>query len=105
MPPQSRIEQAVKDTVHFKFELFIADNAANSVQAVANLRAICKAHLPERYEIELVDVFAEPRRALEERIFMTPTLIIVQPGPSRRLVGNLRETAIVLHTLGLEATG
>lgn len=90
------------EIVRYKFQLFIADNAANSVQAVANLRAICKTHLPDRHDIEVVDVFAQPKRALAEKIFMTPTLIILQPGPTRRLVGNLSQTATVLHALGLE---
>lgn len=90
------------EEARFMFQLFVADNAANSVKAVANLRAICKAHLPGRHEIEIVDVFAQPKRALTERIFMTPTLIVCHPGPIRRLVGNLSETATVLQTLGLE---
>ena len=93
----------MKDAVRFVFQLFVADNAANSVQALANLRAICKTHLPQRHEIEVVDVFAHPHRALTEKIFMTPTLIVVQPGPARRLVGNLSETTTVLRTLGLES--
>ncbi|MBB1473825.1 MULTISPECIES: circadian clock KaiB family protein [unclassified Luteimonas] len=92
------------DTAHFKFQLFVAENAANSVQALANLRAICRAHLPGRHEIEVVDVFVQPTRALAERIFMTPTLVILQPGAVRRVVGNLSETATVLQTLGLESS-
>jgi circadian clock protein KaiB len=99
----TRNEAAMKENVRFEFRLFIADNAANSVQAVANLRAICKAHLPNMHQIEVIDVFAEPNRALSEKIFMTPTLIIMEPGPTRRLVGNLSETATVLQMLGLEA--
>jgi circadian clock protein KaiB len=92
----------MKDTVRFKFQIYVADNATNSVQAVANLRAICKAHLPEQHEIEVVDVFAQPKRALVEKIFMTPTLVVVEPLPARRLVGNLSETHLVLQTLGLD---
>ncbi len=93
----------MKENVHFKFQLFVADTAVNSVQAVANLRAICREHLPESHEIEIIDVFAQPARALAEKIFMTPTLIILQPLPPRRLVGNLSETALVLRTMGLES--
>lgn len=92
----------MKQTVHFQFQLFVADNAANSVQAAANLRAICKAYLPGMHEIEVIDVFAQPERTLDERVFMTPTLIVLRPRPIRRLVGNLSDTATVLHTLGLE---
>lgn len=92
----------MRDTVQYIFKLFVADNAANSVQALANLRAICKSHLPHRHQIEVVDVFAQPERALSENIFMTPTLVMVHPGPTRRLVGNLSHTATVLLTLGIE---
>lgn len=86
----------------FRLQIFVAENAANSVQAIANLRAICKTHLPERHEIEVINVFAQPQRALAEKILMTPTLVILEPGPTRRLVGNLSETAVVLRTLGIE---
>jgi circadian clock protein KaiB len=93
----------MKDTVRYSLQLFVADQAANSVLALANLRAICKAHLRDAHEIEVVDVFAQPERALSQKIFMTPTLVIVEPAPLRRLVGNLSETDVVLHALGLES--
>ena len=41
----------------FKFCLYVAGDAPNSAQAIANLAAFCQAHLPDRYEIEVVDVF------------------------------------------------
>jgi circadian clock protein KaiB len=92
----------MKDSVCFKFELYVAAQASNSAQAVANLRQICRTHLPRRHEIEVVDVFEQPARALAKKIFMTPTLVLVSPDPVRRLVGNLSDTPVVLQTLGLE---
>jgi len=94
----------MKDDVRFRFRIFVAENAVNSVLAVANLRAICKAHLPDQHEIEVVDVFNHPQRALAEKIIMTPTLVILEPAPVRRIVGNLSETPLVLNTLGLGST-
>jgi circadian clock protein KaiB len=85
-----------------KFRLYIAGDAQNSAQAIANLAAICRAHLPDRHEIELVDVFLEPKRALADGILMTPTLIKLTPAPVRRIVGTLSQLAPVLHALGLE---
>ncbi|MFA7281983.1 MAG: circadian clock KaiB family protein [Sterolibacterium sp.] len=85
----------------FKFCLYVADDAPNSVQAIANLAAFCKAHLPDRYEIEIVDVYREPKRALTEGIFMTPTLVVLTPPPVRRIVGTLSHTQTVLLALGL----
>lgn len=50
----------------FRFDLYVAGEAPNSTQAVANLAAFCRAHLADRHEIEIIDVFREPKRALAE---------------------------------------
>ncbi|MDD5333234.1 MAG: circadian clock KaiB family protein [Rhodoferax sp.] len=56
-----------------------------------------------RYEIEVVDVFRQPQRALADAVFMTPTLIKLAPLPQRAIVGTLSQTQTVLQALGLEA--
>jgi circadian clock protein KaiB len=86
----------------FKFRLFIAAGTHNSAQAVTNLNAICRAHLAGRYEIEIVDVFREPQRALADGIRMTPTLIQLAPPPVRRIVGTLSQTQRLMESIGLE---
>jgi circadian clock protein KaiB len=90
-------------TAVFKFRLYIAGNALNSNKAAANLAALCETHLAGRHEIEVVDVFREPKRALADAIFMTPTLIKLAPAPVRRIVGTLGQTQSVLQALGLES--
>ena len=85
-----------------KFRLYVANGAPNSRQARANLLALCSDHLPDRHEIEVVDVFQEPQRALQDGIFMTPTLIRVAPLPVRRIVGTLSQLPLVLQALELE---
>ena len=86
----------------FKFQLYVAGDAPNSAHAIDNLAAFCQAHLPDRYEIEIVDVFREPKRVLAEGIFMTPTLIVLTPPPVRRIVGTLSHAQTVLLALGLK---
>lgn len=85
----------------FRFLLYVADSTQNSVQAIANLKAICAAHLPGRHDIEIVDVLKEPERALADRIFMTPMLVRLDPEPECRIVGTLNQQAEVLLALGL----
>jgi len=85
----------------FKFQLYVAGDAPNSTQAIANLGAFCRANLSDRYEIEVVDVFRDPKRALAESIFMTPTLVVLTPPPRRRIVGTLSQTQTLLLALGL----
>jgi circadian clock protein KaiB len=93
----------MKSSPQFRFRLYVAGDAQNSVQAIANLGAICREFLPERHQIEIVDVFREPKRALAEGIFLTPTLVKYAPYPLRRIVGTLSHTAPVLSALGLES--
>ncbi len=85
----------------FKFRLYIAGDASNSVAARTNLHAICAKHLPGRYDIEIVDVYTVPDRALDEGIFLTPTLVKLFPPPIRQIVGSLADEESVLHTIGV----
>lgn len=86
----------------FRFRLYVAGDAQNSAQAVANLNALCRVRLPDHFAIEIVDVFKEPKRALADGIFMTPTLVKVAPTPARRIVGTLSETQTLMDALGLQ---
>jgi len=85
----------------YRFRLYVAGDAQNSVQAVANLNALCREHLPNRHTIEIVDVFRQPERALTDSIFMTPTLVKLGPLPVQRIIGTLNQTQPVLDALGL----
>ena len=80
----------------FKFRLYVAGDAPNSAQAIANLAAFCREHLPDRHQIEVVDVFRQPQRALADSIFMTPTVVVLAPPPVRRIVGTLGHTLTML---------
>jgi len=81
--------------------LYIANNAPNSIQAVANLEAICKEHLKDAYKLEVVDVLEYPQRALEDGVLVTPSLAKVSPTPVTRVIGNLSDKASVLRALGI----
>ena len=85
----------------FKLRLYIAGDTQNSSEARANLAALCRTYLPNRHDIEIVDVFRNPARALGDGIFLTPTLVKVSPAPGRKIVGTLSEAQRVLQALGL----
>lgn len=88
----------------FSFRLYVAGDARNSAHAVSNLCALCREYLPGRHTIEVVDVFREPKRALADAIFMTPTLIILTPGPGPvRIVGSLSQKQPLMQALGLDS--
>jgi circadian clock protein KaiB len=86
----------------FVFRLYIVDEGPSSARAIANLSAICKNHLPDNHQIEIVDLLQYPRRVLSDHILATPTLIKLSPAPVRKIIGDLGEEAKVLLALGLQ---
>lgn len=85
-----------------RFRLYVGDETLNTILAVSNLTALCRQYLPDRHEIEVVNVFKEPNRALNDHIYMTPVLIRLAPTPVRRIVGTLSQPETVLRALGLD---
>jgi len=93
-----------KSKAKFNFRLYVAGDAQNSTQAVVNLTAFCRAYLRDQHTIEVVNVFKEPKRALADGIFMTPTLVKLSPAPApRRIVGTLSLALPMMEALGLAA--
>jgi circadian clock protein KaiB len=90
-------------TDRFKFRLYIAGDTQNSAQALSNLRSLCNSNLAGRHEIEIVDVFRNPKRALADGILMTPTLIRLAPLPLLRIVGTLSQPEPLLLILRIES--
>jgi circadian clock protein KaiB len=82
--------------------LYIVGGAPNSVQAIANLEAICQEYLKDGYKLEVVDILEQPRRALTEGVLVTPSLAKLSPRPAANVVGNLSDKNKVVLALGLK---
>jgi diguanylate cyclase (GGDEF)-like protein len=89
-------ENIVSSGARYSFRLYVAGDAPNSALARKNLYALCNEQLAGRHNIEVVDVYQEPERALTDRIFMTPALLKLAPAPARVMVGALSHTQAVL---------
>ena len=86
----------------FYFRLYVAGQGPNSIQAIANLRSLCREHLPGRHKIHILDILRYPNRALNDHVLLTPTLVKLLPRPIGRVVGNLSDTKTVMLACGLE---
>lgn len=82
--------------------LYVVGGAPNSVQAMANLEAICQRQSKGSCQLEVVDVLEQPLRALADGVIVTPSLIKLSPLPAAQIVGNLSDKNKVLLALGLE---
>jgi len=81
--------------------LYVANNAPNSLLAVANLAAICQEFLKDNFKLEIIDVLETPLRALADGILVTPSLTKLSPSPAAKIVGNLSDKSSVMRALGI----
>jgi circadian clock protein KaiB len=80
--------------------VYVTDNSPKSQRAIENLRRACEEYLAGRYQIEIVDVLKDPRRAAADQILAAPTVVRRLPAPIRKLVGDLSDSDRLL--IGLE---
>ena len=83
-----------------RLRLYVAGSAPNSLRAIKNVTAISEAHFGGAYHLEIVDMIAQPERALADAVIVTPTLLKPEPAPTQRIVGNLSDADRVLLLLG-----
>lgn len=87
----------------WQLRLYVAGGSPRSVRAFTNLKTLCEEHLAGRYEIEVVDLVADPSLAKGDGIVAIPTLVRRLPAPLRKLIGDLSNTERVLVNLRLPA--
>jgi len=93
---------AAEFTTVVVLRLYVAGGAPNSMQAIANLEAICAEYLKDGHRLEVVDVLQNPRRAMAEGVLVTPSLNKLSPQPAAQVIGNLSDKTRVLLALGLK---
>lgn len=102
--PDKKIErretQAVENT--YSLLLFVAGDEINSRLARQTLEEICTEHLEGRCDIEIVDVLVDYRPAMQEKIIVTPALIVRGPVPRTVIFGNLSDRRKVMQALRIE---
>ncbi len=85
----------------WNLRLYVAGQSPRSLQAIANLKAMCEEHLAGHYEIEIVDLVEDPALAKSDDIVAIPTLVRRLPAPLRKIIGDLSNKERVLVGLQL----
>lgn len=80
--------------------LYVTGSSGRSLKAIQNLKKICDEHFPDQYELEVIDIYKDPKAARDEQIIAAPTLVKQLPTPLRKFVGDLSNTKKIL--LGLD---
>src|ERR1044072_3123206 len=98
-------EEAIKESAlkraKYILRLYVTGSTGRSLKAVYNLRKICEEHLPDDYELEVIDIYKDPEAAREAQIVAAPTLVRRLPLPIRKVVGDLSNTQKILVGLDI----
>jgi len=82
-------------------KLYLSGRTPETDRTIEQLRSIL-ATRDFHYDLEIIDVLADPQRAAADDILATPTLVRELPHPLRRLIGDLGDTQGVLVGLEIE---
>jgi len=83
----------------------VAGATARSQQAVLRVRQLYETELRDICELEVVDIYQQPKLARDNQIVATPTLVKEFPRPVRRFIGNLLNTTGLFAELDLTTKG
>jgi circadian clock protein KaiB len=86
-----------------ELRLYVAGCSPRSARAIADFQRLCRDILTGQCDVEIIDIYQQPELAVQAQIVAVPTLVKSAPGPLRRLIGSLAETAEVLKSLELSA--
>lgn len=64
-----------------------------SARAVVNLRRFLEAHFEGKHSLEILELSANAAQARRDQIIASPTLLLLNETPPRRLIGDLSNEA------------
>lgn len=99
--PEMGTEREAHARTRLGLRLYVAGSAPNSMRAHANLLALLDRAGKTDFDLEIVDCFREPQRALRDGVLVTPTLLKLEPAPRASVIGTLSDARQVALTLGL----
>lgn len=94
---------ATQDREKYLLRLYITGMTPKSTRAIANVKDLCKKYLAGRYDLEVIDIYQEPKLARGEQIIAVPTLVKKLPLPLRRLIGDMSDTERFLVGIDLKS--
>ena len=85
--------------------LYIAGNSPSSRRAEQNLNQLRTLIKADGWQVEVIDVLANPDLAEKASVLATPTLCYEHSGRPRRVIGDLSDAKRVLTFLGILSKG
>jgi len=91
-----------RDKAKYVLRLYVTGMTPKSTRAIANVQQLCDKYLEGCYELEVIDIYQQPKLARGEQIIATPTLIRKLPLPLRKFIGDMSDTERFLVGIDLK---
>jgi circadian clock protein KaiB len=85
----------------YVLRLYVAGMTPQSSQAIQNITRLCEENLKGRYDLQIIDIYQQPKLAKGEQIIAAPTLIKKLPLPLRKFIGSMADEERMLVGLDL----
>jgi circadian clock protein KaiB len=86
----------------YRLTLYVSGTSQLSLRAIAGAKAFCEHVLPGHYDLTVLDLETHAPSATADGVMATPTLVLNEPPPSRRIIGDLSSVGSITRALGLE---
>lgn len=74
------------------FKIYVAGLSSRNEQLISLYNQVCSEKLKSKiYQVEVIDILADPIEAERKKILATPTVIRERPGPEKRAIGDLKD--------------
>jgi circadian clock protein KaiB len=94
-------DEAKPSKQKYVLRLYVAGMTSKSREAVKNITKFCQEHLEGRYDLQVIDIYQQPKLAKGEQIIAAPTLIKKLPLPLRKFIGSMASEEKILIGLDL----
>jgi circadian clock protein KaiB len=93
-----KVRQTSADT-KITLYLFVAGTIRKNSDLEQIIRGVCEENFGNQHELIVVDVRERPALAKEWQVVAVPALVVIRPGPIRRIVGDLTDRTNLLTRL------
>lgn len=91
------LEERVNEV--YSLHLFISSEDKSAEQTLANIHQLLETGLTKPYTLKVIDIAKNREVASNNQVWLTPTLIKVQPQPVRKIVGALDDIEKIVKIL------
>lgn len=88
----------------YELTLYVSRRRGGGSRAIDSVKRACNQHLNE-FTLNIVDVDDAPEEVERSYVLATPTLVVEQPLPKRRVIGCFDHSDELARVMGIAAPG